>query len=105
MPPAASLSSTRQGPSLAPIRGSTNASSAIWCVASLQPTEAVFHLFPEDRRGRKASQRAVLGMVVAAEVGSARDPELPPPREIEISAVFRGGPVAVKDLDRPDRRR
>src|SRR3977135_2714012 len=105
MPPAASLSSTRQGPSLAPIRGSTNSSSAIWCVGSLQPAEAVFQLFPEGGRGREAAQGPVLGGSVGGKVGTARDSELPAAGDIEKTPVFRRRAVAVIDLDGPDRRR
>src|SRR6185369_5368652 len=102
MPPAASLSSTRQGPSLAPIRGSTNSSSAIWCVGSLPPAESVFQLFPERRRRGETAQRSVFRVIVAVIIGTAGHPEVPTACEIEEPEMFRGRPVAMKHLDGPD---
>src|SRR6185436_796449 len=104
MPPAASLSSTRQGPSLAPIKGSTNSSSAIWCVGSLPPAEAVFQLFPEGRRGGETAQRTVFRVIVAVKIGSAGHSEVAAARQIEVPEMLRGRPVAVEHLDGPDGR-
>src|SRR5262245_7929330 len=99
MPPAASLSSTRQGPRLAPIRGSTNSSSAIWCVGSLPSEEAVFQLFPERRRRGETAQRTVLRMIVAVKIGAAGDAEVAAPREIEVAEMSVLRAVAVEHLD------